>query len=88
MARKRASEQEVVVSASTPVRHKTAASRRLRRSTAEPAVSRLADIAAPTHEQIAHLAYSYWEARGFQGGSSEEDWLRAEQELLAHASAV
>jgi hypothetical protein len=27
------------------------------------------------------MAYSYWEARGYQGGSSEEDWLRAEQEL-------
>lgn len=35
-----------------------------------------------THEQIAKLAYSYWEARGFQGGSPEEDWLRAERELF------
>jgi hypothetical protein len=35
----------------------------------------------PSHEDIAALAYSYWEARGFQGGSPEEDWLRAEQEL-------
>lgn len=30
-------------------------------------------------EEIARLAYSYWEARGFQGGSPEEDWCRAEQ---------
>ena len=35
----------------------------------------------PSHEDIAVLAYSYWDARGFQGGSPEEDWLRAEQEL-------
>jgi len=35
----------------------------------------------PSHEDIAALAYSYWEARGCQGGSPEEDWLRAEQEL-------
>jgi hypothetical protein len=35
----------------------------------------------PTREDIAALAYSYWEARGFQGGSPQEDWLRAEQEL-------
>ena len=32
---------------------------------------------------IAALAYSYWEARGGEGGSSEEDWLRAERELKA-----
>lgn len=32
-------------------------------------------------EQIARLAYSYWEARHGQGGSAEEDWYRAEQEL-------
>jgi hypothetical protein len=37
----------------------------------------------PSQEDIAALAYSYWEARGFQGGSPEEDWLRAEQELLS-----
>jgi hypothetical protein len=32
-------------------------------------------------EQIARLAYSYWEARGCEGDSAEEDWVRAEQEL-------
>jgi hypothetical protein len=32
-------------------------------------------------EAVARLAYSYWEARGFVGGSAEEDWLRAEQEI-------
>jgi hypothetical protein len=32
-------------------------------------------------EQIAALAYSYWEARGDQGGSPEEDWLRAERQF-------
>ncbi len=31
-------------------------------------------------EAISRLAFSYWEARGFQGGSAEEDWLRAEAE--------
>jgi hypothetical protein len=34
-------------------------------------------------EAVARLAYSYAEARGFVGGSPEEDWLRAEQELRA-----
>jgi hypothetical protein len=37
---------------------------------------------SPHHDQIATLAYSYWEARGYEGGSPEEDWARAEQELL------
>jgi len=32
-------------------------------------------------EAVARLAYSYWEARGFVGGSPEEDWLRAEHEI-------
>ncbi len=33
-------------------------------------------------EEVARLAYLLWEARGGQGGSAEEDWLRAEQEFL------
>ena len=32
-------------------------------------------------ETVSRLAYSYWEARGRSGGSPEEDWLRAEEEL-------
>jgi len=32
-------------------------------------------------DEIAKLAFSYWEARGCQGGSPEEDWARAEQEV-------
>ena len=38
-------------------------------------------------EDIATLAFSYWEARGYQGGSPEEDWFRAERELRAPVSA-
>jgi hypothetical protein len=38
-------------------------------------------VHGPTREEIARLAYSYWEARGRQGGSAEEDWFRAEQTL-------
>jgi Protein of unknown function (DUF2934) len=33
------------------------------------------------HREIAKLAYSYWEARGRQGGSQAEDWRRAEHEF-------
>lgn len=39
-------------------------------------------------ERIALLAYSYWESRGCQGGSAEEDWFRAEQEILAGMAEV
>jgi hypothetical protein len=37
---------------------------------------------ASSHEEIARLAYAYWEARGRQHGSHEADWYRAERELL------
>ena len=36
---------------------------------------------APSHEEIARLAYSLWESRGDAPGSAEEDWFRAEREL-------
>lgn len=39
------------------------------------------DLSAPAQEEIARLAYSYFEARGGRGGSPWEDWFRAEQEL-------
>jgi hypothetical protein len=37
---------------------------------------------APTHDEIAQLAFSLYEARGRRDGHDIEDWLRAEQELL------
>jgi hypothetical protein len=40
----------------------------------------------PTHEEIALLAQKYWAERGWQDGAAEQDWLRAEQELLGKAS--
>jgi hypothetical protein len=48
---------------------------------AEPLTATASATVEITHEQIARLAHSYWEARGCQGGSPEEDWARAEQEL-------
>lgn len=38
--------------------------------------------ARPSHEEVARLAYSYWEARGGQGGSPWQDWFDAERELI------
>lgn len=40
----------------------------------------------PSREEIERLAHSYWEQRGYQDGFAEQDWLRAEQELLKMAS--
>ena len=40
----------------------------------------------PTHEEIARLAQQYWAERGWQDGQDEQDWLRAERELMQMAS--
>ena len=40
----------------------------------------------PSHEEIERLARAYWAERGYQDGFAEQDWLRAEQELLKMAS--
>jgi hypothetical protein len=39
-----------------------------------------------SRERVAELAYRYWNERGRAHGHHEEDWLRAEQELLGKAS--
>ena len=63
-------------------KHRTSAKKEMSESAAAPS-SEANPVPGPTMDDIAQLAYSYWEARGYQGGSSEEDWLRAEQELRA-----
>lgn len=35
----------------------------------------------PAPEEVARLAYLYWQARGCPDGSPEEDWYRAEAQL-------
>lgn len=50
------------------------------------AVAAPAAIAVPTHQEIALLAEKYWAERGWQDGAAEQDWLRAEQELMKLAS--
>lgn len=45
-------------------------------------------VAEPQQADIAKLAFLYWEARGYQGGSPEEDWLRAEQELRTRSAIL
>jgi len=43
-------------------------------------------IPGPAIEEIAQLAYAYWEARNGSGGSAEDDWFRAERELTSPIS--
>jgi len=83
MASKKTSSKNIVVSAAP-------ASPRKRTVHPRPSlsVSPAPVAAAPSQDEIASLAYLYWEARGYQGGSPEEDWLRAERELRARASAI
>jgi hypothetical protein len=38
--------------------------------------------AGSLRERVERLAYSYWEQRGRQHGSADEDWYRAEAEIL------
>ena len=38
-------------------------------------------VTAFAHDEIATLAYEFWQARGCPLGSPEEDWSRAENEL-------
>jgi vancomycin resistance protein YoaR len=42
--------------------------------------------AMPSREEIERLARQYWAQRGYQDGYAEQDWLRAERELLQKAS--
>ena len=43
---------------------------------------------ALNHEDVARLAYRFWEERGSPFGSSEIDWHRAEQELQARSETT
>jgi hypothetical protein len=43
-------------------------------------------LTLPDAEVIAKIAYGYWEARGCQGGSAIEDWVRAEREYLSQSA--
>jgi hypothetical protein len=92
MASKRVSEKQMVVSpgaAQTSSARKSAAPRRATRSApVETVATPAAHIDEPSQEAIAALAYSYWVARGCQGGSPEQDWLCAEQQLRAASSAA
>ena len=43
----------------------------------------MSEINEPNHEQIAQRAYELFVARGCEDGLDIEDWLTAEQQLVA-----
>jgi phage/plasmid primase-like uncharacterized protein len=93
MATKRKTENDIGLSAAAsaaPARRITVSKPRTKPATrpdatdvsdALPNAANAALVSEPSHQAIAQLAYSFWEARGYQGGSQEDDWLRAEQQL-------
>ncbi len=62
------------------VKHSKAAS--APEATAEVETVEVETVTLSAHDQISKIAYGYWAARGFEAGSPEQDWLRAEQEFL------
>jgi hypothetical protein len=68
--------------AATKPKASAATHKRATKKTIETALPESRPVSAISKEEISRRAYSYWEARGYQGGSSEEDWFRAERELL------
>jgi len=40
--------------------------------------------ARPTRDEVARLAYEFYETRGRRDGQDVDDWLAAEQQLTRH----
>lgn len=41
-------------------------------------------VERPSRDEIARLAYHFYETRGREAGQDVDDWLAAEQELIRH----
>jgi DUF2934 family protein len=57
----------------------------------KPAAKKTTTSATPvavmvSREEVEKLARNYWAQRGYKDGYAEQDWLRAEQELMGKAS--
>jgi hypothetical protein len=94
MPSKKTSAKKIVVATPAPIRQRTPRPRSVKPAetsslSGSAAVAPQPTLAnAPSRDEIANLAYLYWESRGCQGGSPEEDWIRAERELRTRASSV
>ena len=52
------------------------------------AAGKIAADPVDAQADISRIAYSYWVARGYQGGNQAEDWFRAETEFRRRTAAV
>jgi hypothetical protein len=73
--------------ADTTKKKKTSAKPRKTTTKTATKNEKVVKVSKPTREEIERLAKSYWAERGYQDGYAEQDWLRAETELLKEASA-
>ena len=76
---------ETVKKAKAPAKPRAKATT-TRTTTAKKTVAERVTATTPSHEEIARLAQQYWAERGWQDGQAEQDWLRAERELMEMAS--
>jgi hypothetical protein len=84
MTSKRTNKTETVSAGATVRRSRSSGATHSRKSgaTVTPETES-GNIGSPVDpEAVARLAYSYWEARGGAGGTPEDDWFRAEHELV------
>ncbi|HEX3437470.1 MAG TPA: DUF2934 domain-containing protein [Pseudacidobacterium sp.] len=72
----------------TPKVEKAEKTAKTRKTPAKKKVAVLEQVTIyrPTHHEIAVLAHQFWVERGYSHGHDEQDWFRAEQELLKVAS--
>ena len=61
---------------------KTSAPKAVKAGTGKTKASIAAGKAAPTYDEIAKRSYEIYLGRGGEHGHAEEDWARAEAELL------
>jgi hypothetical protein len=93
IAKKRTAKRAEVTASSSRGEHMSAKEASLRSLKLEAAESHEANqdafsSAISKREKIALLAFGYWVQRGCQGGSAEEDWFRAEREMVSAPSSV
>jgi hypothetical protein len=72
--------------AKAPAKPRATAAKTTATTAKKQTVAEKVTATTPNHEEISRLAQQYWAERGRQDGKAEEDWLRAERELMQMAS--